>query len=149
MGLLDLFARKRSSEVTEFRNETEFRAFVLASTKDEQIADLLVEVARHIGREGYVEIASGGIGKPYAVEYQSLPDDKRTRAEVQAEYLALKQQIAAAALESEREVLEKKLAYLCGGFCTIRINTFSPEDFEKRRALIREAWARCKHGERL
>ena len=144
MGLFDIFKRKPSGEVTQFRNEKELRTFILGVTHDERVSGLLVEVARTVGRDGYLEIAPGGNGQPYSVEYMVCPDDGRKASEVQAEYRTLKNQIATVTSESNRDQLERKLARLVGGICTIRINTFSSEEFERQRALIRDAWARCK-----
>lgn len=144
MRLLDIFKRKPSAEVTSLKNEKEFKAFVLAASQDEQIRDLLVEVAREAGSDAYLEIKLGGNGQPYSLECMGCPDDRRTQSEVQAEYEALKHQIAVAASASDRDSLERKLACMSGGFCTIHINTFSAADFERRRALIVDVWARCK-----
>jgi hypothetical protein len=144
MGLLDLFRRKPSAEPTRLGNEQELKAFVLAATGDEPLADLLVEVTLHVGCEGYLEIAQGGPGQPYSVDYTPCPDDGRKQSEVQAECRALERRIELATSDSERDQFQRELARMGGGSCTIHVNTFSAADFEKRRALIRKVWTRCQ-----
>jgi hypothetical protein len=143
MGFFDVFKKKPSGEVTQFRNEKELKAFLLAATHDERVSELLVEVATNVGRDGYLEITFGGNGQPYSVEYTACPDDSRKSSEVRAEYQELKNRIAAAA-DAEWDQLERKQARLVGGICTLRINTFSTVEFERQRALILKTWTQCK-----
>ena len=141
MGLFGLSTKKTPAGQTTIRNAKELEAFFVDVTKDEWLAQLLVEVANKVGRDGYLEVERGGNGTPYMVEYQDCPEDSRTQAEVQAEYARLKEQLSTASSPADHDLIERRIAHLVGGFCRIRINVMTSDEFGRQRDLIAKAWA--------
>ena len=144
MGLFDIFRQKTPDAQPRIRNARDLKAFLLGATHDERLAQFLAEVAEKVGRDGYLDIERGGAGKPYAAEYKWREDDSRKSSEIQAEYQSLRERLASAPSESERDQLERQLAELAGGVCTIRINVPSADEFERLRSLIAVTWKRLK-----
>lgn len=144
MGLFSIFKREVSDKQPKIHNERELKAFWLTATKDESLSQFLVEVTTHVGRYGYLMVERGGNGRPYSVEYYAHPEDSRRAAEVQAELRILQQEHGAAQTDADRDRLDRKIAELGGGVCTIRINVMTSDEFNRQKGLIVDAWARFK-----
>jgi len=147
MGLFDLFRRKTLGSQPRIRNERELKAFFLDTTRDERLAQFLVEVADKVGRDGYLAVERGGYGQPYEAEYpgqERWRSDSRPSSEIQAEHQSLRQRISLAQSDSERDQLERQLADLACAFCIIRLNVMTTDEFERQRSLIVESWKRLK-----
>ena len=63
---------------------------------------------------------------------------------IQAECSSLRQALALAHSNSERDRIERRIAELVGGIGTIRINVMSSDEFNRQKALIFETWAKLK-----
>lgn len=129
---------------TRIRDIRDVEAFMSATTKDEALAEFLVDVAEHVGRDGYIAVECGGNGTPYEVEYQKESDDNRKVSEIQAELQRMRQALVLTQHDSERDHIERQIAELAGGFCTIRINVKSYDKFSRQKALIIDTWAKFK-----
>ena len=130
--------------IWRIKTKADLEEFFLEATKDETLARLLVEVIEHVGLFGYIVIERGGNGSPYEVEYQEPREDTRKASEIQAECKSLRQALALAHSNSERDRIERRIAELVGGFGTIRINVMSSDEFNRQKALIFETWAKFK-----
>lgn len=117
---------------------------MLGATKDERLAEFLVEITKQVGRDGYIEVERGVNGRPYSVEYQKCPDDPRTTAEVQSEYRSLKQAFALAQTDVDRDRIDRQIAELAGGCCTIRLNVMTSDEFSRQKTLIINTWSQLK-----
>jgi hypothetical protein len=124
----------------------EVEAFLLEATKDEALAKFLVDVVEHVGRDGYIAVECGGNGSPYEAEYQEEPEvpDPRKPSEIRAECERMRQALALAHSNSERDRIERRIAELAGGICTVRINVGSSNEFSRQKALIIDAWAKFR-----
>ncbi len=144
MGLFDLFKPKGSDGQPKIRNNKDLKLFLTGATKDERLADFLVEVTNQVGRDGYLEIECGGNGRPYSVEYQKCPNDPRAAAEVQAEYRGLKQELELAQTDADRNRIDRQIAELGGGCCVIRLNVMTSDEFNRQKVLIINTWSKLK-----
>lgn len=144
MGLFDIFKPKTSDGQPKIRNNKDLKAFLTGATKDERLADFLVEVTNQVGRDGYLEIERGGTGRPYSAEYQKCPDDSRTAADVQAEYRDLKQAFELAQTDADRDQIDRQIAELAGGCCLIRLNVMTFDEFNRQKTLIINTWSKLK-----
>jgi len=144
MGLFDLFRRKSPGDPPEIRNEKDLKGFFLNATHDERLTELLLQVADKLGRDGVIEVERGGNGKPYATEFRIRPDDSRRVTEIQAESQRLRQLLAEAQSDTERDRLDRELAALVSGFCTVRINVMTSAEFDEQHRLILETWKQLK-----
>lgn len=144
MGLLDLFRRTMSDNQPRIRNERELKAFLLDATKDERLAQFLADIATQVGRDGYLIVERGGNGKPYSAELHKHSEDNRPTSEFQAEYQRLRQELAKAQSAAARDKLERQIAELAWGVCTIRINVMTSDEFDRQKNLINGTWAKFK-----
>lgn len=131
---------------TRIRDIGDVEAFVLATTRDKELTQCLVDVIDQVGRDGYIAVERGGNGNPYEAEYQAQPEvpDPRKPSEIQAEYERLRQALASADCNTERDRIERRIAELAGGICTIRINVKSYDKFSRQKALIIDTWAKFR-----
>jgi hypothetical protein len=144
MGLFDMFKPKPPDGQPKIRNDKELKVFMLGATKDERLAELLFEVTKQVGRDGFLEVERGCTGRPYSVEYQKCPDDSRTTAEVQAEYQGLKQAFELAKTDVDRDRIDRQIAELAGGCCVIRLNVMTSDEFNRQKTLILDTWSQLK-----
>ncbi|MEI7730960.1 MAG: hypothetical protein WCO56_15400 [Verrucomicrobiota bacterium] len=161
MGLFDIFKRKTpgtpprigtqqtSDNQPIIKSARDAKAFFLGATKDERLAQFLVAVAEKVGRDGYLVVEPGGDGQPYSAEY---PNDEQCSAgnrgvsqkECQTEYQRLRQQLAMAQSDAERDAIDRQIAELVWGIGTIRVNVSTTQEFERQRGLILETWQQFK-----
>lgn len=137
-----------ATPVHRIKTKADVVAFFQHATEDAELAHVLADAAETNGRDGFVDVRQGGSGRPYAVEYahrseEEAKADRRTFAEVRAELDALRAAFRSAATDEDRDRLEREIAWLAGGICTLWIN-LPTGDYHRRRALIRESVARFK-----
>lgn len=139
----------RQSQVTRIRSRKDLIAFFQQQTGDHKLALLLTDAVETNGRDGYIDVRQGGSGNPYAVEYEHRSDeeraaDHRTSGEIRAELDRLKEALNSATADDERDRLERQIAWLAGGVCTLWINVTPSADYERQRRLITESFRKFK-----
>ena len=138
------FAVPPSSRPTRIRSHKDIVAFLHYDTGDGVLASFLGEIIEKIGYDGYVEVKRGGEGKPYFVEYGGYVSDGRHPRDIQSEVRALKNAFDVATTSQERDLIERGIAELVGGYCCVWINTLLLDDFDKTRSLILHALKNLK-----
>jgi hypothetical protein len=146
MDLFGIFKRRSTADRNRIKTKHDVVAFFQEATKDADLAAFLTDVVEHIGRHGYIEVRRGGSGMPYAAEYQVCPSDDRRREDVQAELNDLQESLKTAISDDERDRIERQIAQLAGGVCTVWINTMLSIDFEERSHLVADSFRRFKES---
>jgi hypothetical protein len=146
MDLFGIFKRRSTADRSRIKTKHDAVAFFQEATKDADLAALLTDVVEHIGRWGYIEVRRGGSGMPYAAEYQVCPSDDRRQADIQAELSGLHESLSTAISDDERDRIERKIAQLAGGVCTVWINTMLSVDFEERSRLVADSFRKFKEA---
>jgi hypothetical protein len=141
----------QAADVPRISSRKEAIAFLQRETGDQGLALLLIEAAERIGRDGYIDVRQGGNGNPYAVEYEErtaeeVAADRRTSREIRAELDRLKEALRSATSDDERDRLERQIAWLAGGICTIWINVTPSADYERQRRLIKESFRKLTNA---
>jgi hypothetical protein len=134
-----------SGETPSINSLKDLEVFLKHKMGNEEVAILIRKIIKKIGYKGQVEINKGGDGNPYKVEYRVLELlDPISRQEVEKRILELRKSIDEADHQIKQEELQKELLRLASQsfivVATIWINSFSQEDFEKRKGLIEKAF---------
>jgi hypothetical protein len=146
MDLFGIFKRRSTADRSRIRTKHDVVAFFQEATKDADLAAFLTDVLDHTGRHGYIEVRRGGSGMPYAAEYQPCPSDDRSQADIQAELSNLQESLRTAISDDERDRIERQIAQLVGGVCTVWINTMLSADFEERSRLVGDSFRKFKEA---
>lgn len=118
-------------------SKQDFVIAVFRAIGDVQVAQLIADIAEHIGRDGGIRIERGGHGYPYEVEYPRPVERARERA-VRRQLKELAAQRDATTSDADRRGICRQIAELAGAIAIVRVNVDSDTLFQETRQKLVE-----------